>query len=271
MDGVPVVRLSHHDISSMDAAKPIIVASKLSFRYREGQVILRDVSLAINAGDYVGIIGPNGSGKSTFLKLLLGLLPLQQGSVQLFGQPVASFRDWLKIGYVPQVGFQGEQNFPATVAEVITAGSLSKSFFPRREERQRLQKRIHTVADIVGISHLLQRRIGELSGGEEQRAFIAQALVSDPELLVLDEPTAGVDLATEASFYALLRDLNEQHGKTILLVSHDLEALAHNAKTALCLNKTIVYYGPAEGLHERRVVEAAFGSRAWHPSENPTI
>ena len=203
----------------------------------------------MEAGDYVGIIGPNGSGQSTFLKLLLGLIVPQQGSVSLFGKPLAEFRDWSKIGYVPQVGFQGEQNFPATVAEVIAAGSLTKAFFLRTEARKALRERIDLVADIVGIRSLLGRRIGELSGGEGQRVFIAQALISDPALLILDEPTAGVDHAAEESFYTILQDLNIKHGKTILLVSHDLEALAHNAKSALCINKHFVYRGAAEGLH----------------------
>lgn len=251
----------------MSPVTNLITVSHLSFQYRTGQPILSDLSLSIAAGDYVGIIGPNGSGKSTFLKLLLGLLPLQSGNVLLFGQPIAAFRDWSKVGYVSQAGFQGEKNFPATVAEVIASGQPYKSFFPGQAERDALRDKITAAADMVGIRHLLGRRIGELSGGEEQRAFIAQALVSDPLLLVLDEPTAGIDVSTEASFYRLLRELNEVHGKTILLVSHDLEALAHNAKTALCINRTIVYQGPADGLHEPRVVEAVFGSRAWHTAE----
>ncbi|MFA9262291.1 MAG: metal ABC transporter ATP-binding protein [Undibacterium sp.] len=250
----------------MSELTPIIKASELTFRYQDRQPILASVSFVIHRGDYIGIIGPNGSGKSTLLKLILGLLPIQGGSIQLFDQAVETFRDWSKIGYVPQSGFKGEQNFPATVAEVIKAGALSQAFFPNKAERQQLKQRVEEVAGIVGIQHLLKRRIGELSGGEEQRAFIAQALVSDPELLILDEPTAGVDFATEESFYQLLRELNEHHRKTILLVSHDLEALAHNAKTALCLNKQVVYFGPAEGLHERHVIEAAFGSHAWHQS-----
>lgn len=252
----------------MNDAPVIIDAAHLSFRYRPDQPILEDLSLSIRAGDYVGIIGPNGSGKSSLLKLLIGLLPLQGGSVRLFGQPTQVFREWSKIGYVSQAGFQGEVNFPATVAEVIAAGSLSRSFFSSKAERRMLHNKIDAVADMVGIRHLLQRRIGELSGGEERRAFIAQALVSDPVLLVLDEPTAGVDVATEASFYGLLRELNETHGKTILLVSHDLEALAHNVKTAVCINQTIVYHGPADGLHEPRVIEAVFGSHAWHVPGN---
>ena len=254
-----------------NTAPTIIDVSHISFRYRSEHLILDDVSFSIRAGDYVGIIGPNGSGKSTLLKLLLGIIPLETGSVELFGQSIEKFRDWSKIGYVPQTGFQGETHFPATVAEVIAAGLLTQSFFPRRKEREAMQKKVENVSDIVGIKHILGRRIGELSGGEEQRAFIAQALVSDPVLLVLDEPTAGVDRSAEESFYTLLRELNEVHGKTILLVSHDLEALAHNAKTAICLNHKIVYTGPALGLHEKRVIESVFGSHSWHISDTKTL
>ncbi len=249
---------------SQTASQPLITVSDLSFHYRTDRPIFHDVSFSIHQGDYVGIIGPNGSGKSTFLKLLLGLLPIQKGKIKLFGKPVQEFREWEKIGYVPQKGFEGEVGFPATVEEVIAAGYLSQSLFPSKEERLKVQEKIDALAEIVGIRHLLKRRIGELSGGEEQRAFIAQALLSDPLLLVLDEPTAGVDLATEESFYALLERLNKDHGKTILLVSHDLEALAHHATTALCLNHTVVYHGSAEGLHESKVVEAVFGQQAWH-------
>ncbi|MBP7060763.1 MAG: metal ABC transporter ATP-binding protein [Candidatus Moranbacteria bacterium] len=256
----------------MNESAPLIVVSHLGYQYRTGQLIFSDISLEIPAGDYVGIIGPNGSGKSTFLKLLLGLLPLQSGSVTLFGQSIATFREWSKIGYVSQVGFQGEKNFPATVAEVIATGQPAKSFFPGREERRALREKIETVSDTVGIRHLLSRRIGELSGGEEQRVFIAQALVSNPQLLVLDEPTAGVDLSAETSFYRLLKELNEVHGKTIILVSHDLEALAHNAKTAVCINQSLVYHGSADGLHEPHVVEAVFGSRTWHATaQSPSL
>lgn len=245
-------------------SEPLIHVTKLAYHYRGHPPILENIGLTVAAGDYLGIIGPNGSGKTTFLKLLLGLLPLQQGEVKLFGTSIQDFRDWEKIGYVPQTGFQGEKNFPATVGEVIAAGHLSKSFFPSAAERKSLREKIEATAHLVGIQHLLERRIGELSGGEEQRVFIAQALVSDPMLLVLDEPTAGVDLATEESFYALLRQLNEEHGKTILLVSHDLEALAHNAKSAICINKTVVYQGPAEGLHGSEVIGSVFGAHTWH-------
>lgn len=250
---------------------PLIEVSHVSYRYRSDYPILEDLSFSIHAGDYVGIIGPNGSGKSTFLKLLLGLIPLQTGSVSLFGKSIAEFREWSKIGYVSQTGFQGETNFPATVEEVIAAGYLPQPLFLGKRERENMRAKIDSVADIVGIRHLLKRRIGELSGGEEQRTFIAQALVSDPELLVLDEPTAGVDLSTEESFYTLLRELNEVHRKTILLVSHDLEALAHNTKTAICLNQRVVYFGPALGLHDKRVVESVFGSHAWHVSNTERV
>jgi zinc transport system ATP-binding protein len=245
----------------------LIKIKNLSFRHQGREPILQNISFSVAPGDYVGIIGPNGSGKTTFLKLILGLLPLQSGKVELFGKPIENFHEWEKIGYVSQVGFEGETNFPATVEEVIAAGYLSKSFFLTKKERKTLRSKIKAVADMVDIHHLLKRRIGELSGGEEQRAFIAQALISDPVLLVLDEPTAGIDAAAEESFYSLLERLNHTYGKTILLVSHDLEALAHHTKTALCINRRIVYTGPAEGLHEAKVLESVFGSHLWHPHQ----
>lgn len=263
MVGVPVVRMLVENRNMKELITPVIESRHLSFCYDAKRSILTDVSVAIQPGDFVGIIGPNGSGKSTFLRLLLGLIPIQSGSLRLFGHPIETFRDWKNIGYVSQTGFQGEKNFPATVAEVIAAGSFNRSFFPGKKERQLLSERVRSVAETVGITHLLDRRIGELSGGEEQRTFIAQALLSDPLLLVLDEPTAGVDIATEESFYRLLRELNGR-GKTVVLVSHDLEALAHNVKTALCLNQSVVYFGPADGLHRPEIVEATFGWQAWH-------
>lgn len=250
-------------------AAPLIEIEQLSFHFRPEQLILEDISLAIESGDYIGVIGPNGSGKTTLVKLMLGLLPLQTGRVALFGQPLADFKDWKKVGYVPQAEFQGDANFPATVEEVVAAGFLAGSWIQKSEVRKELRLSVKRSMDLVGIAHLIGRRIGELSGGEQQRVFIAQALVTDPSLLILDEPTAGIDLAAEDAFYGLLHSLNTEHGKTILLVSHDLEALAHHTKKALCLNRKIVYFGPAEGLHERTVVEAAFGIHARHFHETP--
>lgn len=254
---------------------PVVTApisvTNLTYRYRSGVPVFESLTFSVAPGDYVGLIGPNGSGKTTLIKLLLGLLPLQSGTVELFGRPRDAFHEWDRIGYVPQTVFQGDSNFPALVSEVVAAGHLASSVMQTQAEHQKLTQALERVVKLTNISHLLKRRIGELSSGEQQRVFIAQALVSDPALLVLDEPTAGIDLSAEQSFYDLLRELNERHGKTILLISHDLEALAHNAQTAFCLNKRLVYYGPAQGLHEPAVVEAVFGRHAWHSHTTDSI
>lgn len=246
---------------------PILEAKQIQWSYLEHQPILEHIDFTLFPGDYVGLIGPNGSGKTTFLRLLLGLLPLQGGTVKLFGQPLGVFRDWNKIGYIPQTVFRNDRNFPATVREVINSGfPKSGTVFSRYHHSER--EAFERVVGIAGIGHLLGRQIGELSGGEMQRIFIARALVASPELLILDEPTSEIDLVGEETFYTLLRELNERHGLTILLVSHDLEALAHNAKSALCLNRQVVYSGPAEGLHNKHVIESVFGPKSWHPIES---
>ncbi|MEP7162739.1 MAG: metal ABC transporter ATP-binding protein [Candidatus Moraniibacteriota bacterium] len=245
---------------------PIISIKNLSYQYPSRDLILEGVSLEVLPGDYLGAVGPNGSGKTTLLKLILGLLPLKRGSIELFGKPIESFSDWDKIGYIPQDVFQGDKTFPATVREVIESGLHGEQHHFgnfRKKECLPMEKAI----DMVNVRGLLDRRIGELSGGEERRVFIARALISEPELLILDEPTSGVDFAGEEAFFSLLKQLNTEHGITIFLVSHDLEALAHNAKTALCLNRKVVYFGPAEGLHSQAVIESAFGLRAWHATE----
>lgn len=244
----------------------IVSIKDLSFRYAS-EPVLDGVSLDLSKGDYIGLVGPNGSGKSTLVKSLLGLLPLQSGSIELFGQPIEQFSQWQKIGYVPQHVFRGDRAFPATVREVVESGHV-------RENTILCQLGLRTcepIADAlrtVGIEHLKNRRIGELSGGERQRVFIARALVSHPELLILDEPTAGIDQTAQEAFYDLLETLNQKLGITILLISHDLEVVAHEAKTAVCLNHRIIYSGVAEALHDESVVRSLFGARIHHEAKH---
>jgi len=234
----------------------------LSFRYGS-ELVLDGVNLDLSKGDYVGLVGPNGSGKSTLVKSLLGLLPLQSGDIELFGRSVDQFSDWQRIGYVPQHVFRGDRSFPATVREVVESGHIRGTSILCQLGLRHCEP-ITDALKTAGIEHLLDRRIGELSGGERQRVFIARALVSHPELLILDEPTAGIDQSAQETFYDLLETLNRQHGITILLISHDLEVIAHEAKTAICLNHRIVYSGPATALHDEDVVRRIFGSRIHH-------
>lgn len=243
----------------MSAVKhPIIECENISFRYGE-ESVLQDISFAIEAGEYVGLVGGNGSGKTTLLRILLGLLRPMEGSVRLFGKPLSGFRDWQKIGYVPQNVFRGDLNFPATVLEVVESGHLDArlgEWFLLGDRRCATAMRALKRA---GIAHLGKKRIGELSGGERQRVFIARALVSEPELLVLDEPTAGIDAATEEKFYEFLEELNRS-GMTIVLVSHDLEVVAHEVKTVLCLNRRLVCYGAPENLESKEVLREMYGT-----------
>lgn len=241
---------------------PIVSIKELSFRYASEPVLDR-VGFDLLKGDYIGLVGPNGSGKSTLVKSLLGLLPLQSGSVEVFGKPINQFSEWQRIGYVPQHVFRGDRAFPATVREVVESGHMSENSILCQLGLSKCEPITHAL-QTAGIEHLLGRRIGELSGGERQRVFIARALVSRPELLILDEPTAGIDQAAQEAFYDLLETLNKKHGITILLISHDLEIIAHEAKTAICLNRGIVYSGPAKALHDEEVIKRLFGSRVQH-------
>ncbi|MFZ2300197.1 MAG: metal ABC transporter ATP-binding protein [Candidatus Moraniibacteriota bacterium] len=232
---------------------PIIEAERIFFHYGKEEV-LHDISFAVEQGDYIGLVGSNGSGKTTLLKILLGLTAPTAGTAKLFGIPVNRFRDWQNIGYVPQHVFRGDMDFPATVEEVVESGhsgTRCRSGGSACGEAKRALER-------AGIAHLLKKRIGELSGGERQRVFIARALVAEPALLILDEPTTGIDAATEKQFYAFLDELNRS-GMTIILVSHDLEAIAREVKTVLCLNRRLVCYGTPEHLRSAEVLEEMYG------------
>jgi zinc transport system ATP-binding protein len=209
--------------------------------------ILQDVTMTIAPGEFLGLLGPNGSGKTTLLKILLGLWRPTRGRVQLFGVDVASFRDWHRVGYVPQKAAAFEPRFPASVLEVVISGRCRRAGLGRRfraEDRTAALDALHT----VGMLDARDRLIGELSGGQQQRVFIARALVTHPELLVLDEPTVGVDIEAQDRFYALLRALN-QDGATLVLVSHDIGVVAKEVTRVACLNRELYFHGePGEAL-----------------------
>ena len=236
----------------------IIECEHVSFRYTEEDV-LEDVSFTVQPGEYIGVIGSNGSGKTTLLKILLGLLQSTEGGVKLFGVPIAEFRDWKKIGYIPQSVFRGDMNFPATAQEIVESGHHEAHALGLRPFRKAGCYKVMAALKRVDIAHVANKRIGELSGGERQRVFIARALVSDPELLVLDEPTIGVDAATEEKFYHFLEDLNRS-GMTIVLISHDLEAIAREVKKVLCLNRRVISYGTPGSLQSADVLKELYGA-----------
>ncbi len=214
---------------------PVISVKNLSFSFDERGSLFSDSSFEILKGDYVGFLGRNGSGKTTLIRILLGLTQPTEGQVFLFGEPISEFTDWHKVGYVPQNVFRNDHAFPATVREIVESGHSEKS----KKLCMLAKKHCLTTEDVlqkVGITHLETRRIGELSGGEQQKAFIARALISQPEILFLDEPTAGVDAQSEAAFHELLERLQSE-GITIILISHDIEMVAEQTTRILCVEK----------------------------------
>ncbi|PWU22935.1 zinc ABC transporter ATP-binding protein [Candidatus Cerribacteria bacterium 'Amazon FNV 2010 28 9'] len=224
---------------SLDHSKTIIKLENISFQYGETSII-EGVNLSIHDGDYLGIIGPNGGGKTTLLKIMLGLLKPSSGTVTLFNIPLSHFHAWKDIGYVPQKALYIDQYFPATVEEVVSMGRFGqKKIFQPLGSDDRIA--IQQALEQVGMWQFRTRLIHELSGGQQQRVFIARALAGNPKVLVLDEPTVGVDSTTQHEFYTLLKTLNQEMGLTLVLVSHDLEVVAHETTEVACINKTLLY------------------------------
>jgi zinc transport system ATP-binding protein len=215
----------------------VVRTERLGCRYGAGKV-LEDITVSIESGDYVGIVGPNGSGKSTFVKALLGLCDISEGMAFLFETPCNQFADWGKIGYLPQNMSILNPVFPATVQETVALGLLSLKKFPRKFCRSDKDK-VSGMLDRLGIYDLRHKLIGELSGGQQQRALLARALVDDPELLILDEPTAALDPETRERFYGLIADVNRDSGVTVLLVTHDTAALLSSVIQQICQNCSV--------------------------------
>lgn len=205
---------------------------------RDGINILEDINLVIERGDFLGIIGPNGSGKTTLLKIMLGIIKMKSGTVKLYGEDVHHFKDWHRIGYVPQHAINFDVNFPASVFEVVSMGRFSKKGLFRRLGQKDL-KIIDEALEIVGMKEFKNKRIGELSGGQKQRVFIARALASEPELLILDEPTAGVDVRVQKEFYDFLERLNKERKITLVLVTHDIGTVTSRVVKVACINKKL--------------------------------
>ncbi len=222
----------------------VIAIENVSFRYEERNV-LENINLTIPKGAFLGLVGPNGSGKSTLLKCILGILKPKEGTIRLFGTDIRKFKDWNKIGYVSQKANSFNSGFPATVFEVVSMGLVSKVGLFRFLNRTYKQK-VYKALEDVGMTEFMNRNIGELSGGQQQRVFIARALVSDPQLLILDEPTVGVDAGNVENFYNMLENLNKNLNITLLLVTHDIGTITDKVTHVACLNKYLHFHGETE-------------------------
>lgn len=206
--------------AAQDCHQSIIELKDIAFSYREQQVI-HNLNFAVKERDFVGIVGSNGAGKTTLLRMIVGLLPAAEGGIELFGQPIRKFRDWERIGYVPQKNAFNPL-FPATVREVIMSGLYNRKNMFRRVTRQHQQK-CDDALEVMRIQDIAHKRIGQLSGGQQQRVFLARALINRPDLLILDEPTIGIDAETQASFFELITHMHAHHDMTFVMVTHDLD------------------------------------------------
>jgi zinc transport system ATP-binding protein len=230
----------------MPVAAHAVELEDVSFAYGPGPLVLRDVGLRIEPGELVAVAGPNGGGKTTLVRLVLGLERPLSGRVRLFGEPAHAFSRRQTLGYLAQRSKLGT-DAPATVREVVAAGRLAAGGLlgPLRSRERAI---IDEAIARVGLSERASAPLKTLSGGQQQRAFIAKALAAEPSLLVLDEPTAGVDVAAQEALAALLSRLHEELGTTILYVSHEFGAVERYVERLLLVNGTIVFDGAPGAL-----------------------
>ena len=223
---------------------------------RGGLRVLDAITFNVGQGEFVGLVGPNGAGKTTLLKAILGLVATVEGSITLFGRSLGPrSSDRRRIGYVPQRAAV-RPRFPANVEDIVMMGryaEIGMLRLPRASDWSEVARSL----EWVGIADRAKRPVGELSGGEQRRVLLAQALTASTKLLLLDEPTIGLDLPAEQEFYALLRRLQSERDLTVLIVSHDLVALAGEADQLMCINRRLHVHGnPEDVIHSHAIREA---------------
>jgi len=226
---------------------PIFDVKGLNFVVRE-QKILTDISFEIFAGEYVAIIGPNGGGKTTLIRMLLGLDKPTSGIIKIFGKKIKNFKEWYKIGYVPQRASLVDTSFPATVLDIVNMGRIAKRklFSSISKEDKDIVKDAMQKMDICDLK---DKMVGTLSGGQRQRVMIARALASRPKILILDEPNTGVDAKSQRNFYQLLKKLNQEEGITIVFITHDIGVIADDIGRLFTINqKAIICNDPKKAM-----------------------
>ncbi len=237
----------------------VIKAENLRFAYRRIPV-LENVSFEVSAGDYVGIIGPNGGGKTTLLKLLLGL-EQGQGKISLFHTPLEAFKDWQKIGYLAQKSPVSQSRFPISAQEVVLMG-LPQRLGSNVEVGE--LKQVYAAMQKTRTREYAGKIFHDLSIGQQQRVLLARALVSNPQLLILDEPSTALDAQSREMFFDLLGELNQKHGVTILLITHDTGEVGKHISKFMYVDKTVVFFGTKEEFCHSEAVAKQLGPFAQH-------
>jgi ABC-type Mn2+/Zn2+ transport system ATPase subunit len=233
--------------------QPLIELKHIAFGYGKTPVV-KDIDLHIHPGQFAALVGPSGAGKTSLLKLILGTLQPTHGQITMNGALVQG-RNKPRIGYVPQLETV-DWNFPVTVGQAVLMGRIRNTTlwpWPSRVERQL----VADMLDRLDLGGLINRHIRDLSGGQQQRVFLARALIAEPDILVLDEPTSGVDMRTAENVLHLLADLNQQ-GMTILITTHDLNAAAAHLPWVICLNRTIIAQGPPEMVFTEAILNETY-------------
>jgi len=230
---------------------PALEISEVSFSFG-GETVLSDVSLTVNTGDFVGIIGPNGGGKTTLLRIALGVLRPSHGTVRLLGEAPEKTR--IRAGYIPQETSSNKW-FPISVIDVTLMGLLSRRSMFRPYTRADRDKASAILTEL-NLSHLTSRSIGELSGGQRQKVLLARALVSEPSILFLDEPTASIDTRGQDEIYEHMLRINKA-GTTVVLVTHNVGAVSSYIRSVACVNKSLFYH--PDGVLDDATIAATFG------------
>jgi len=229
----------------------IIEITNLNFSYGN-QKVLDNINITVEKNDFIGIIGPNGGGKTTLIKLILRILKPDSGEIIVVSKSPTDKP--YKIGYVPQY-YNLKKDFPITASEILMMGlSSSASFFPWESKKS---NNFDKVVDSLLLETFLEKKFGELSGGEQQRILIGRAVISNPEILILDEPTSSVDSSIEENIYLLLKEYNSD--MTILLVSHDIAYISSYINKVACINKNLTCHGIDEISHDKIIDEVYHG------------
>lgn len=248
------------EVSENARTHPVVELDNVSVVLGD-RIVLENITLSLFHREFLAVFGPNGSGKTTLLRTILGQLRPQRGKVLVFHKPPWQLgEERTRIGYVPQMETV-DRNFPIHVRDLVMMGRYARLGLLRRPAKRDQDAVVQAMAR-VGIEALSDRAIGELSGGERHRAFLARALAAEPELLFLDEPTAGVDVASTEDFYRMLHHLQQELGLTLVMVSHDIGAVSQHVDQIACLNRVLVAHGRPEEALNPDTLRCMYGSHA---------